>query len=879
TLEILIFIKDGMENEYIETISTVQISPFRGSSNDLIALIMNDTYIPLICLYDKSLDSSSEDILEHVALETAKRTVKGEDISGSLARLSVISSLNWTSTDVASIVSSHIGHVLNNATHVSKQEKANNGYVRNKLSIVDVSNMLAVTSNLLSKGFSSNITEFCESISSLVLNYQIPQISDSHVLQSTTWVTSELINVTVASFRQEKQLTSATQFSDVNLDLNYILNEYNGFSSEVGLSMIIYASDVKTDIYSLNNSIASFSKEFTFSKNGVVVPLTNLQRPIYIQFDSLLTIHNSSDISCRFWNETTLLWDNNGCKLFSFNNITGKITCECSHTTLFSAFVEQNSTSLSGEQRTQVSSLFITQIIFGCLYMIISLTLFCILLVFRKEQPITSRVWTPFIGTIALFVNSSLLLVIQRSVLLAGQNNMTFQQVEETPQSSTVQWENGDLTSNIIANIVTIISNTLTLTAVAAYLYQVIRYQLLKYFYEKMHLKFEKEKVALIKVVKYFISPKTMAVILVSFGIGNMVYWTLLVILIRCSVISRLTYTHVVSISYTCLIIIMGIGICGVVLLDFIMSKMSSKKNSDRVDIPISSTIGKKDFKTNVEKVLKPLHNFIHWLVVLDSPLFFRVEMLLFMIYFVCLVCSQIIGLSGLSFRAANNSNNPNILKNILTNDAISLIFEVLYIIVYLFVFGGYSLVVVLVNKIKKFKKIGPKGNEENVFRNNEMMNVLRHTEGKKLFANYCKKEFSLENYQLWTDLEHHEDIVKNQPLKNVKDFISLLYRKYIEPNAVSEVNIPSECRKQFIAMLQKLSTNNDNTSIELTTNASNDANLERENVKKCLDNLLEQIVLNLEDTFSRFYFSADYEYFSNIMKKQQEMMIQSNLI
>jgi hypothetical protein len=71
--------------------------------------------------------------------------------------------------------------------------------------------------------------------------------------------------------------------------------------------------------------------------------VNNLKKPIILQFPfdkSKVTALQSSQLSCKYYDETNSAWYTNGCVFSSVNYAKGIVYCACTHTTLFSVVSE-----------------------------------------------------------------------------------------------------------------------------------------------------------------------------------------------------------------------------------------------------------------------------------------------------------------------------------------------------------------------------------------------------------------------------------------------------------------------------------------------------------------------------------------------------------
>jgi hypothetical protein len=106
---------------------------------------------------------------------------------------------------------------------------------------------------------------------------------------------------------------------------------------------------------------------------------------------------------------------------------------------------------------------------------------------------------------------------------------------------------------------------------------------------------------------------------------------------------------------------------------------------------------------------------------------------------------------------------------------------------------------------------------------------------GLPLFIRYCQAEFSLENIEIWKDLELNYGKLNKPSMQN---YLSILYDKFIDEKSVKEINIPSKTKNRFIELL------NGNWMKD---------HYEGPMPQQVLFELKQDIKLNLLDTWSRF--------------------------
>nr|CAG4715528.1 unnamed protein product [Naegleria fowleri] len=918
-IKLVVFVMDalGNVNSQAEQTLPVQVSAFNGTSSQLLEKVNSLSGAALtVAAYDQSItvvstsSSSGGNSSELVYQLVKKIDIDPKNPSSALSTFESLTSTSGSvNSGVVTEITTKLSSFVSSIEDLYNQEIKLYGFVKSKLSASDITSSIAVTSNLLSSGVGADQTVSVTSkLANMVLLGEIPKVlsSDQKELPKVSYFTP-LINITVSSFKLSGPVngnqTLSSGGTEIDLNISNIMSQYNGFSKNSGTSLISYSTLPYSNNYTQSNPSTSIVIDFKYLQDATVVPLNNLSQPIILTFKISLdskNITSNNTFSCRYFDEPKSTWSESGCSLHSVNLADGIIQCACTHTTMFSTFLEQKTLVLPPAVKEQVASLYFAQIAFGVFYFIASSVILTMLIVFRKEQPVSSRLVTPYLGMAALMIESLLVYIIQRGVL-----------VSQLLSSDIQMWEAGDTAANVIANIVAIVVNTMNLTAILSYVMQVFRFQFMKYLYQLIAESRgdEKKSERILKALRYCTSTALFVTIVVVFAIINLCYWTLWVILRRTNAISAPTYTYIVSISYTLTAFIFSVIIIGVTVFDFIGSRKvekerktraSTKKREPNVFYADNSTSNAKKEYTN------PLLGMYRWFVSLDGPLYFRMEMILYIVSFCFLFLNQVIGLSSLSFRFESSE----LFQRALTVDGVSFIFEVLYVLSYLLVFGGYALLVLLnyktKNKLRKRDKRDKRqenqqeitatqvndGDEELV--NKDMSIVLDSEEGYHLFEAFCEKEFSLENIYLYTDLRSNKSITYGEDLVSLPKYLSYIYNTYIMSGATTEVNIPSKCRNSFLYLyknvLNKQQEASENFQLDME-NLDKDIKVATKNtpvpmfdidtkaVRDCFNTLNRQILVNLGDTFSRFVFSQEYITFNKAYELQQVMIDQANVV
>ncbi|EFC46548.1 hypothetical protein NAEGRDRAFT_79129 [Naegleria gruberi] len=928
SVELVVFIMDVIGNIDFRKSATVYLSPFSGTATQLTEKINSLTgYAITVASYDQSLSLLSSTVSDLTLSLIKNITIDPKFPTAALNSLqSLTADVNSLTREIVIEVNSKLNGFITSVNGSYADDKKNYGFVKSKLANSDVTLTVSVSSNLLQSVFESEGTKNVvnQLVSTILFGEIANMIQSSQKTLSSVSYSSNLIDFAVSSFILSNQVKSnQTQsilmgnYTSVSMNISNIMSQYNAFSKDCGISLIVYSKNTNFDNSTNKLKLVSSVNDFKFSVDSSVVPLSDLTQPIILQFelvDELTTIleslknetlnvtqndptqslsTNEQKYLCKYWDESSQLWSSKGCSFKSVNLQSKTIECSCVHTTMFTTFIEQNSTFISN-LKDQVSALYSVQIAFGIIYASVATVILIGLIAFRKEQPVSSRLMTPYFGMVALIAESVLIYIIQRSIL-----------ADQLLNSSPSVWETGDTAANIIANVVAIVVNTLNLTAILSYVIQVTRFQLMKYLYQILSSSRGNEQKSehTINVIRFLTAPSLSNSILSAFAGVNVIYWLLWVILRRTNAIEPATYTYIVSISYTVCILVFSVLITIVAVLDFIGSTkkhldMNTKRRTAMdhlVENPSSS------FKKDKKKFVgNPAKIFRDWLITLDGPLYFRMEMILYIICFIFLVLNQGIGLSSLPYRYESVDS----FRKALLSDGISFIFEVLYVVSYIFVFGGYALIITLKYKYQKWKyqqalkAAATEPQNEEIWIDEAVDEILSSQEGTSLFETFCVKEFSCENLYLYQDLHANKEIIDGNNFKDLPRFMSFVFHNYVKVGAPSEVNLPSSSRNSFLFLfrsaLSQKETFSSSQQIKLDSNLLRDfeavekeihtenipiVELNATNIKDCFENLDRNVLINIGDTFSRFVYTPEYKIFKKAKELQNAMIQKANIV
>ncbi|EFC37054.1 predicted protein [Naegleria gruberi] len=834
-VSVAIFVKNSLGNIISKVLGQVTVIKSIGNVD---YLNLTDTQLA-VSVFDQSSQLTTSDISTII-----RRIDIGSNPDSPLLYLNTLVLNNILDGSQLGLLSNKLYHFLNNSAASYEQEMVNFGFVKSKLSEEALNSTFSIISTIISNStFDGLLTSF----SQLVIQSSIPKVvSDSDmtfISYSSNFAKASLVSFVLPStnygYNSNSYFVSPTGMN-FSVTLNFTEITSIGEANTHGLSIITFSNNSKLDNYSISNQMLSNVADFKYFLNNSYVKLRNLNNPIILKFDVqsevIGNISNPSLISCMYWDETFSIWSTEGCTLVGWSN--SSVFCGCNHTTSFATFIDYNLSSIAtiGE-KTQVSGLFIAQIFFGCLFAVISFVMLILLVIFRKHQPVSSRLITPYMGMIALLVECISIFIIQRSVLV------------DYLWNNNIDWSSGTNAPNVIANITLIIVNSLNITAIFCYVWQTIRYEVMKYLYDLISKRTDNHPTGM-KVLRRFVS-QTLFISLTAICLTlNIAYWLLWVILRRTEAISATAFTQITSISYTVIIFVFSAIISVTTIVDVIAALIGQDIYFKRKVHSNNKILKESTSSLEMQLALAPhpKNKFFHT----DAPLYFRTEMIAYVICFALMIVQQVTGLSVYS--------NSDAIVNI---EIVNLVFQLLYYISFIGVFGGFSLTVLLIYR-KKSKKSSHDASELN--------EIINEVIGLQLFEVFCESEFSTENLYLYQLLKENENINSEANIMKLSTFVRTIFELFIQRNSKYEVNIPSSVSTNFKHLINIL----ESTNIELQQDETNSP-LKLKS-KEVFSDLLDQILLNLEDTFSRFVTLDVYERYKEKKDWKTNMLAQSNI-
>ncbi|KAL9657704.1 hypothetical protein ABK040_005057 [Willaertia magna] len=185
------------------------------------------------------------------------------------------------------------------------------------------------------------------------------------------------------------------------------------------------------------------------------------------------------------------------------------------------------------------------------------------------------------------------------------------------------------------------------------------------------------------------------------------------------------------------------------------------------------------------------------------------------------------------------------------------------------------------------YKKITKKEKEVQ----DELDKLLTNKEGHLLMEEFCRNEFSFENILLYDNLKL---ILNNKKRKD----IYFCLNNFIKVGSENEINIPSKLRNTLIREIEKLKDEedklkeqtqhqqqikeDDKTTLMIDSNNKNDHELlldstfiMNKELSEAFEELYNEMLINLGDTFSRLCLSNEYEELCDKWKYEEKAGLQ----
>ncbi|KAG2378934.1 hypothetical protein C9374_007572 [Naegleria lovaniensis] len=621
--------------------------------------------------------------------------------------------------------------------------------------------------------------------------------------------------------------------------------------------------------------------ELKYLQNRAILPVRELTNPVTMeiripkQAHELMTqiIESSSNyrIVCMYWNETKLSWESNGCLTELLN--TSTVTCQCNHTTTFTAFVEVN--NLLNQVDLAIT---IAQIIVSSLLIIVISAFLLLFILTSQKNPMKSRWILPFFALASLIVELIFSFIVPNAISLSGSDRSVLS------------------AGNIVKQVSAMISVTFFALALLNYVVLVVRYLLFRYMYEIMELfaklvhdkevimnrnvsssnmnfdpsqDFENNQPKWFWLLKRMASKGVQIMVNIVLAIIIIGYFVIFISLVGTSSIASTSYTKVMAGSLLGYVLVISLIVIIVFVLDAVFESRFTQM-TDETKLTLSKKNSEMDFKTQesqkqlIESFLNGIKNYF----TTNDALSFRAEFIYYMTGVACFVISYSLGLWFIDQPTRNGR----------AEQGVQLAFDVLSVLFFIAAFGGHVSIVTAVNYMKSKRMKGYRNVETSVDSEDDMSEELREILTQpslcKIFEQYAKLEFSLENIIFWKKLDRMKQLL-NQSINNQHDSTNsktissweLLEKEFsqwkvdhMDANASMEINFPSHIKHKFNAIHTQLQKQEPS------------ALPSQQLIQELFQDMHSDLILNLSDTFSRFMFTESYEKIMTFMQLKKEM-------
>ncbi|KAF0973587.1 hypothetical protein FDP41_008291 [Naegleria fowleri] len=674
--------------------------------------------------------------------------------------------------------------------------------------------------------------------------------------------------------------------------------QFSNQTNELQQQLLTLLSNATSMLNVIQRVNLNFPFELKYIQNRAFLPVRDLKNPLIIEIaipveaqDVMTQIINSTNfrIVCRYWNETSFTWETNGCVTKVLNTRT--VTCQCNHTTTFSAFVELDDTSFLYERDM---SLMIAQIIVGSLLMILISFILLLSIMTCKKNPMKSRWILPFFSLSSLIIELLFSYIVANAIFISGYF---------TKDSETL------LVNNVVKEVSTMISTTFFALAFLNYFLLVVRFLLFRYFYEIMELiskisnlgsrdailmnrnessssmimemdpndeNNSQPSMKKFRILKRMTSKGMQMAVNLFLAILIVGYFVIFISLNETENITSTEYTKIMAGSLLGFVLFVSLLVLVVFVVDVIFEKYFTQI-TDETNLMLSKSDTKPNFKKqlSMDSLLLDIKNYFST----NDALSFRVEFIYFMLGVACFVISYGLGLSRIIDRTV---------RNVQSEEGVQLAFDVLNILFFAAAFGGHASVVTAVKYWKSRKtnrnvngettsESGANNGDDGV--SEELKEILSNSTLCKIFEQYAKLEFSLENVIFWKKLNGMKKFMNqmnNMTTGNASDCSlktssswELIEKEFsqwkfdhLDANASMELNFPSHIQHKFNSVFSRLQKKEySETTSSLQTQ-----------IQELIEEMHSNIILNLSDTFSRFMFTESYQKIMTSIELKKEM-------
>jgi pimeloyl-ACP methyl ester carboxylesterase len=400
----------------------------------------------------------------------------------------------------------------------------------------------------------------------------------------------------------------------------------------------------------------------------------------------------------------------------------------------------------------------------------LSVIVFILLLVFRKNRRITSRLFAPHIGQIYIFATQVI-----NIIFYAGEyTSITYQQFAST------------------------VNNVLLVAACTVIFIQLERFYVLRKMYQIMNTENAGKVINLYKAL----SSMPLFLIIVSITI---LFWVIFGIIMSVTSEYFGYFTIYLPYSYCAIATAATLGLIAVLIFF----------------IDLITNLNRKYFA--------------------DDPLLFRVDSMLIL----PIIVFSIIG-------------NVQVTSQLENNIIVNTVFNEIAVLLMIFFFGGNACIACILDVIRG-RTLKVEHEKEIITDEDKIKDIISDDVCLKYFTEYCKAEFSLENLVGYMEVQKVAEKIESMSATEIDLSLSALNEKFMCRTSEMELNVISKLANSWKEMMK--------VPAEKAYNR-----------KEVLQNLLEAIIVNLLDTFSRFLVTDKYLQCAETLKVKASMKTKTNM-
>jgi len=372
--------------------------------------------------------------------------------------------------------------------------------------------------------------------------------------------------------------------------------------------------------------------------------------------------------------------------------------------------------------------------------------------------------------------------------------------------------------ASVVKEVATMINATLFVIAISNYFLLNLRYIVFRYMYELLALVKDKpigNKLKILKTISRRFVLMVVDCVLAGFIIA---YFVIFICLRQTEVITSDEYAKIMTSSVFSMVMIFTIGVATLLIVDIGLEWNYSQ---------FSTLL--KDFKKSKQEKQRVVNNIVGNLFITNDKLCFRREMIIYFLAMLSFIVSYALGFS--TFGATNTTN-------VLVLNGVGLAFGTIFNVLLIITFGGFVTVISLIQSKHTSEPVS------------EIERIIHNPSLCELFEQFSKLEFSIENIIMLKKVNQALESIANNTISPNELTIELQnwQADHFESNSPMEVNLPADTRNCLLQLVKS-------------------AKLDLKNASTILQDLKQDVLMNVNDTFSRFMDSVGYQQVSDMIE------------